>query len=60
MGELLLAVFALAVSWFMTTLVNEDGEKIAAFLITLAAFGIAFFAARDGGAPPCDFSGFCY
>ena len=56
MGELLLAVFALAVSWFMTTLVNEDGEKI----VTLAAFSIAFFAARDGGAPPCDFSGFCY
>lgn len=54
MGQLRLAGFALAVSWFMTTLVDEDGEKIVAFLVILAAFGIAFFATRDGGELPCE------
>lgn len=60
MGSVLFALFALAVSAFMTTLVNEDGEKVAAFLVALAAFAVAFFGASDGGGAPCDFAGFCY
>lgn len=59
MGSVLFALFALAVSAFMTTLVNEDGEKVAALRVTSAAFAVPFFGASDGGGAPCDFAGFC-
>ena len=60
MGSLLFWAFAIAASGFMTTQVNEDGEKVMAFVVTMIAFAIAFFAARDGGMADCDFTGACY
>jgi hypothetical protein len=43
----------------MTTLVDEDGEKVAAFVVTLLAFSLVYFVGRDG-AMDCDFTGTCY
>lgn len=40
-------VFAVAASGFMTTRVNEDGEKVMAFVVTMLAFSVPFFASRQ-------------
>jgi uncharacterized membrane-anchored protein len=60
MGDVLFWIFALAASGFMSTQVDEDGQKVAAFVVTLVAFALVFFVARDGGMGDCDFTGACY
>jgi hypothetical protein len=49
-GTLLFVIVALLVSGFMTTLVHTNEEKRLAFVVTLAAFAIAYLGGREGGA----------
>ena len=47
MGPVGFWLFAAAVSGFMTTLVDDDGEKVMAFIVTMLAFAVGFFGARQ-------------